>query len=142
VIFFDGRVLGLSEAFHPTAIDPETPLYQGRWDFYGSLPPNVSFTAHPKFDANGVGFGTNNAIDWALMLAHRWGPGREASSKRNHSLRRGISQTKKHPEASRNPDRTRSFADRGRENQPLRRRRPLHLCLDRKRAISPESLIE
>ena len=71
VILWDGRLLGLSEAFHPTAIDPETLAYQGRWDFYGTLPPNVSFTAHPKFDpADGVGytFGTNNGVDWAVMV--------------------------------------------------------------------------
>jgi all-trans-8'-apo-beta-carotenal 15,15'-oxygenase len=70
VILWDGRLLGLSEAFHPSAIDPETLAYQGRWDFYGTLPPNVSFTAHPKFDTDGVGytFGTNNGIDWALMV--------------------------------------------------------------------------
>ena len=71
VILWDGRLLGLSEAFHPTAIDPETLAYQGRWDFYGTLPPNVSFTAHPKFDpADGVGymFGTNNGVDWAIMV--------------------------------------------------------------------------
>jgi all-trans-8'-apo-beta-carotenal 15,15'-oxygenase len=70
VILWDGRLLGLSEAFHPTAIDPETLAYQDRWDFYGTLPPNVSFTAHPKFDADGVGytFGTNNGVDWALMV--------------------------------------------------------------------------
>jgi carotenoid cleavage dioxygenase-like enzyme len=71
VILWDGRLLGLSEAFHPTAIDPETLAYQGRWDFYGTLPPNVSFTAHPKFDpADGVGytFGANNGVDWAIMV--------------------------------------------------------------------------
>src|SRR5262245_4062670 len=70
VILWDGRLLGLSEAFHPTAIDPVTLDYQGRWDFYGTLPANVTFTAHPKFDIDGVGyaFGTNNAIDWALMV--------------------------------------------------------------------------
>jgi carotenoid cleavage dioxygenase-like enzyme len=32
IIMWDGRLLGLSEAFHPTAIDPETLAYQGRWD--------------------------------------------------------------------------------------------------------------
>ena len=70
VILWDGRLLGLSEAFHPTAIDPETLAYQGHWDFYGTLPPNVSFTAHPKVDTDGVGytFGTNNGQDWALMV--------------------------------------------------------------------------
>jgi all-trans-8'-apo-beta-carotenal 15,15'-oxygenase len=71
VILWDGRLLGLSEAFHPSAIDPGTLAYQGRWDFYGTLPPNVTFTAHPKFDpADGVGytFGTNNGVDWAVMI--------------------------------------------------------------------------
>jgi all-trans-8'-apo-beta-carotenal 15,15'-oxygenase len=70
VILWDGRLLGLSEAFHPSAIDPETLAYEGPWDFYGTLPPNVSFAPHPKFDADGVGytFGTNNRIDWALMV--------------------------------------------------------------------------
>jgi all-trans-8'-apo-beta-carotenal 15,15'-oxygenase len=70
VILWDGRLLGLSEAFHPTAIDPETLAYEGRWDFHETLPANVSFTAHPKFDVDGTGyaFGTNNGIDWALMV--------------------------------------------------------------------------
>jgi all-trans-8'-apo-beta-carotenal 15,15'-oxygenase len=71
VILWDGRLLGLSEAFHPSAIDPQTLAYQGRWDFYGTLPPNVTFTAHPKFDpADGVGytFGTNNGVDFAFLV--------------------------------------------------------------------------
>jgi all-trans-8'-apo-beta-carotenal 15,15'-oxygenase len=70
VVRWDGRLLGLSEAFHPSAIDPDTLAYQGTWDFYGTLPPNVAFTAHPKFDVDGVGytFGTNNGIDFALMV--------------------------------------------------------------------------
>jgi all-trans-8'-apo-beta-carotenal 15,15'-oxygenase len=70
VILWDGRLLGLSEAFHPSEIDPETLAYRGPWDFYGTLPLNVSFTAHPKFDIDGAGytFGTNNGIDWALMV--------------------------------------------------------------------------
>ena len=70
VILWDGRLLGLSEAFHPTAIDPETLAWQGAWDFHGTLPPNVTFTAHPKIDVDGRGytFGTNNGLDWALMV--------------------------------------------------------------------------
>lgn len=51
VIRWDGKLLGLSEGAHPTAIDPETLAYQGEWDFYGTLPKDLSFTAHPKFDA-------------------------------------------------------------------------------------------
>ncbi len=50
VIAWDGRLLGLSEGGHPTAIDPETFAFQGRWDFHGTLPPYIPFTAHPKHD--------------------------------------------------------------------------------------------
>lgn len=58
LIKWDGRLLGLSEGGHPTAIDPVTLAYQGRWDFHGTLPANVPFTAHPKFDPmTGVGYG-------------------------------------------------------------------------------------
>ncbi len=57
VIRWDGRLLGLSEGGHPTAIDPMNLSYQGNWDFYGTLPKDVSFTAHPKFDpATGEGY--------------------------------------------------------------------------------------
>jgi all-trans-8'-apo-beta-carotenal 15,15'-oxygenase len=58
VIHWDGHLLGLSEGGHPTGLDPADLSYQGLWDFRGTLPPNVSFTAHPKFDpATGVGYG-------------------------------------------------------------------------------------
>lgn len=57
VISWDGRLLTLSEGGHPTAVDPQTLAFQSYWDFYGTLPPNVSFTAHPKYDpATGEGF--------------------------------------------------------------------------------------
>lgn len=70
VIQWDTRLLGLSEGHHVAAIDPETLAFQGYWNFYGSLPPNVTFTAHPKFDIDGSGytFGMNAGIDWALMV--------------------------------------------------------------------------
>lgn len=58
VIHWDNRLLGLSEGGHPTAIDPQTLAFQKRWDFYGTLSPDMSFTAHPKFDpATGLGYG-------------------------------------------------------------------------------------
>jgi len=58
VVHWDGRLLGLSEGGHPTAVAFDDLSYQGRWDFHGTLPPNVPFTAHPKFDrAAGVGYG-------------------------------------------------------------------------------------
>jgi all-trans-8'-apo-beta-carotenal 15,15'-oxygenase len=50
IIPWDGRLLGLSEGGHPTAVDPRDLSFQSRWDFHGTLPPFVSFTAHPKFD--------------------------------------------------------------------------------------------
>ena len=58
IIHYDGRLLALSEGGHPTAVDPGTLAYQGRWDFHGTLPPFVPFTAHPKYDpATGEAFG-------------------------------------------------------------------------------------
>ena len=57
IIPWDGRLLGLSEGGHPTAINASDLSYESRWDFYGTLPKNVSFTAHPKYDpATGEGF--------------------------------------------------------------------------------------
>jgi all-trans-8'-apo-beta-carotenal 15,15'-oxygenase len=58
VIRWDGsKLLGLSEGGHPTAIDPTDLSYQGDWDFYGTLPKDLSFTAHPKFDpVKGAGY--------------------------------------------------------------------------------------
>lgn len=61
LIEWDGRLLGLSEGGHPTAIDPVDLSYQSRWDFHGTLPKFVAFTAHPKFDpATGEGFAYGN----------------------------------------------------------------------------------
>lgn len=56
VIRWDGRLLGLSEGGHPVAIDTETLSYRGDWDFYDTLPPDLTFTAHPKFKADGTGY--------------------------------------------------------------------------------------
>jgi all-trans-8'-apo-beta-carotenal 15,15'-oxygenase len=71
VIHWDNRLLGLSEGSHPTAIDPQTLAFQKRWDFYGTLAPNMSFTAHPKFDpATGLGycFGIQQGPSMALTV--------------------------------------------------------------------------
>jgi all-trans-8'-apo-beta-carotenal 15,15'-oxygenase len=71
VIPWDDMLLGLSEGDHPTAIDPVDLSCRGRFDFHGSLPQDVSFTAHPKFDpATGVGygFGVRRGPDTALMV--------------------------------------------------------------------------
>ncbi len=57
IIPWDGRLLGLSEGGHPTEIDPKTLEFRSYWDYYGTLPANLSHTAHPKFDpVTGVGY--------------------------------------------------------------------------------------
>ena len=35
---------------HPSEIDPQTLAFRSYWDYYGTLPKNVSHTAHPKID--------------------------------------------------------------------------------------------
>ena len=70
VIRWDGRLLALSEGGHPSAIDPETLAFQEHWNFHGTLPADVTFTAHPKFDlTTGVGyaFGTRRGRDLSLV---------------------------------------------------------------------------
>ena len=71
VILWDNRLLGLSEGGHPAAIDPEDLSYQGRWDFYGTLPGDVPFTAHPKFDpqtGEGYAFGVKRGPGFDLTV--------------------------------------------------------------------------
>jgi carotenoid cleavage dioxygenase-like enzyme len=71
IIRWDGRLLGLSEGGHPTAIDPKTLAYQGEWDFYGTLPKDVPFTAHPKFDpltGEGYAYGVQQGMGLALTI--------------------------------------------------------------------------
>jgi len=69
VVAWDGRLLGLSEGGHPTAIDPHDLSYQKRWDFHGTLPRSVPFTAHPKFDEEtGVGYGYGVSQGFKLSL--------------------------------------------------------------------------
>jgi carotenoid cleavage dioxygenase-like enzyme len=71
IIRWDGRLLGLSEGGHPTAIDPKTLAYQGEWDFYGTLPKDVPFTAHPKFDpvtGEGYAYGVQRGMGLALTI--------------------------------------------------------------------------
>ncbi len=71
IILWDGRLLGLSEGGHPTAIDPQTLQFQSRWNYYGTLPASVPHTAHPKFDpAADVGycFGVEQGASLALTV--------------------------------------------------------------------------
>lgn len=71
IIAWDDRLLGLSEGGHPTAIDPVNLSYQGYWDFHGTLPKDVPYTAHPKFDprtGEGYGFGVRQGPGTALNV--------------------------------------------------------------------------
>ncbi len=71
IIRWDGRMLGLSEGGHPTAIDPIDLSYQSDWDFHGTLAPDVSFTAHPRFDpetGEGYAYGTHRGDKLVLMV--------------------------------------------------------------------------
>ena len=71
IIRWDGRLLGLSEGGHPTAIDLKTLAYQGEWDFYGTLPKDMPFTAHPKFDpqtGEGYAYGVQQGMGLALTI--------------------------------------------------------------------------
>jgi len=57
IIPWDGRLLALSEGGHPVAVNPKDMSFDSTWGFHGTLPKNVSFTAHPKYDpATGEGF--------------------------------------------------------------------------------------
>ncbi len=71
VIYWDNVLLGLSEGGHPTEIDPANLAYRGRHDFYGTLPGDVPFTAHPKFDpvtGEGYSFGVQQGMGTALKV--------------------------------------------------------------------------
>lgn len=71
VIHWDNTLLGLSEGGHPTEIDPVDLSYRARHDFYGTLPRDVPFTAHPKFDpltGEGYGFGVQQGMGTALKV--------------------------------------------------------------------------
>lgn len=58
VLLWAGKLLALSESSHPTALDPRTLETLGTYNFEGSLPWDVTFTAHPKVEhATGVGYG-------------------------------------------------------------------------------------
>ncbi|PYM06697.1 MAG: hypothetical protein DMD82_07825 [Candidatus Rokuibacteriota bacterium] len=71
VIRWDGRLLGLSEGGHPTSIDLVDLSARGEWDFYGTLPRDVTFTAHPRFDpqtGEGYAWGIRKGEGWALTV--------------------------------------------------------------------------
>ena len=71
IIQWDGRYLGLSEGGPPVEIDPTTLAYKSEWNFYGTLPGDVPFTAHPKFDpvtGEGYAYGIKRGMGLALTV--------------------------------------------------------------------------
>lgn len=71
IIQWDGRYLGLSEGGPPVEIDPATLGYKSEWNFYGTLPGDVPFTAHPKFDpvtGEGYAYGIKRGMGLALTV--------------------------------------------------------------------------
>jgi all-trans-8'-apo-beta-carotenal 15,15'-oxygenase len=71
IIQWDGRYLGLSEGGPPVEIDPNTLAYKSEWNFYGTLPGDVPFTAHPKFDpvtGEGYAYGIKRGMGLALTV--------------------------------------------------------------------------
>lgn len=71
IIQWDGRYLGLSEGGPPVEIDPTTLAYKSEWNFYGTLPGDVPFTAHPKFDpvtGEGYAYGIRRGMGLALTV--------------------------------------------------------------------------
>lgn len=77
VVPWAGRLLGLSEGGHPSAIDPETLDFQGYWDFEGTLPRSVPFTAHPRFDpktGEGFAYGVRQGMPGGDLMIYRMTP--------------------------------------------------------------------
>ena len=71
IIQWDGRYLGLSEGGPPVEIDPNTLAYKSEWKFYGTLPGDVPFTAHPKFDpitGEGYAYGIRRGAGFSLTV--------------------------------------------------------------------------
>lgn len=71
IIPWEQDFLALSEGGHPVLLDGQTLQYKEQYDFKGTLPKNVSFTAHPKFDpisGKGYGFGIKQGMSMALIV--------------------------------------------------------------------------
>lgn len=51
IVEWRGKLLGLSEGGLPIVINPTNFAYEGETDFAGVVPRNLTFTAHPRFDA-------------------------------------------------------------------------------------------
>ncbi len=64
-------LLALSEGGHPVEVDTDNLNVKSIYNFKGSLPAKVSFTAHPKFDSEtkeGFAFGIYQGLSKALKV--------------------------------------------------------------------------
>jgi carotenoid cleavage dioxygenase-like enzyme len=71
LIPWNGSLLALSEGGHPMEVSDDNFKVKSIYNFNGSLPEKVSFTAHPKFDPDtheGFAFGTYQGISKALKV--------------------------------------------------------------------------
>lgn len=74
VLPFADQLLTFSESDHPVAVDAQTLEANGKWTFAGTLPSNVTFTAHPKVDpATGdiYAYGISRSV-WPALKVFRW----------------------------------------------------------------------
>jgi all-trans-8'-apo-beta-carotenal 15,15'-oxygenase len=70
IVPWRGDFLALSEGGHPSLLSGKDRSFVKYWDFNGTLDKSVTFTAHPKFEQNGVGYGygTKKGITKALVV--------------------------------------------------------------------------
>jgi all-trans-8'-apo-beta-carotenal 15,15'-oxygenase len=71
LIPWDNSILALSEGGHPAALDATTLEFKSFSNFRGTLPKDVSFSAHPKFDpisGDGYAFGIHQGFSRALKV--------------------------------------------------------------------------
>jgi len=71
LIRWDDSLLALSEGGHPVQLNTDSYEFKSTYNFNGTLPEKVSFTAHPKFDPKtnvGYCYGTYQGISKALNV--------------------------------------------------------------------------
>ena len=71
IIPWRGNYLALSEGGHPVLLKGDDLSYIEQHDFNGTLPSNVSFTAHPKIDpttGDGIAFGIAQGLSMAIIV--------------------------------------------------------------------------
>ena len=71
IIRWDNSLLALSEGAHPVQLNTDSYDYMSTYNFNGTLPEKVSFTAHPKYDPitnMGYCYGTYQGMSKALNV--------------------------------------------------------------------------